>query len=133
MCTVLIYVYICSSLSPTHTHTHTHTQNNVHKECPQCTYGALCSDVTDIPQCDCSHIQCTDAGVEVCGSDDETYNSRCELELEACQSQRPVFWLHDGSCDLQSESVNRPFTSDSIYSMRLYEYFSAFLRWRGKY
>lgn len=50
-----------------------------------------------VATCQCPHY-CAPVVTPVCGSDGVTYESRCFLEKEACEMQRPISVAFVGSC-----------------------------------
>lgn len=69
-----------------------------------CSHGAKCLiDSNDLPRCYCPD-QCDEydrtISVEgrVCGSDNETYQTLCDLQKRSCQRQETLNVVHVGEC-----------------------------------
>jgi hypothetical protein len=54
-------------------------------------------DEKGMPQCQCKG-PCPPIHRPVCGSDQLTYSSNCELEREACLQKRSIKLLYEGVC-----------------------------------
>ncbi|XP_049855372.1 agrin-like [Schistocerca gregaria] len=65
----------------------------------KCSHYAECkSEESGKPRCVCPDA-CNDAPSPVCGTDNATYTSLCELQKASCERQQPVSVAHDGQCD----------------------------------
>jgi agrin len=62
--------------------------------------------------CVCSTTTCKTDLRPVCGSDGETYQSICHLQLHSCQIKTPITLKHDGNCDLPNQ--NHIYSKDEL-------------------
>lgn len=64
-----------------------------------CLFGSKCLITFDgSPTCECPD-ECLDHdGGKVCGTDDQTYDNRCQLKRQSCIEQREIFVKFDGPC-----------------------------------
>lgn len=76
----------------------------------ECRFGAKCLDSDDDgPKCSCD-FSCEDSGLSsVCGSDNNTYASDCQMKLLSCRQQVNITIVKLGPCELGSGN----FTSSS--------------------
>ncbi|RWS15617.1 agrin-like protein [Dinothrombium tinctorium] len=74
------------------------------KSCKEitCNFGATCKeDDTRSASCICN-FDCEDANlIPVCGSDNNTYGSECQMKLFSCRYQREIIIKNEGSCQMQ--------------------------------
>lgn len=69
-----------------------------------CSHGAKCLiDSNDLPRCYCpDHCDEYDRTIlvegRVCGTDNETYQTLCDLQKRACQRQETLNVVHVGEC-----------------------------------
>ena len=64
-----------------------------------CRFGATCNMINSVAVCLCpSSCPTNMTSRPVCGSDNQTYASQCELRLFACRMHRDLEVLHDGVC-----------------------------------
>ena len=67
-----------------------------------CQYGGHCVEYYGVAQCNCDQLPCLRAdyphAFTVCGSDFETYQSECELKIEACKQQTNIERQYNGPC-----------------------------------
>merc|ERR550519_1853163 len=47
----------------------------------------------------CANKRCPQIYQQVCGTDDRTYNSKCHMEVTACNEHRSIELKHEGKCD----------------------------------
>ncbi|XP_036359766.1 agrin isoform X5 [Octopus sinensis] len=66
-----------------------------------CKYGAICKHIDNQYQCVCD-INCSGYPDLVCGSDNQTYGSECQLKQFSCRLQQPISIEHKGVCSLVS-------------------------------
>nr|XP_045006946.1 agrin isoform X2 [Jaculus jaculus] len=64
----------------------------------QCAFGAVCTVKNGKAVCECQQV-CSGVYDPVCGSDDITYGSVCELESMACALGREIQVARRGPCD----------------------------------
>jgi len=62
-----------------------------------CPYGAHCVIDEGKASCKC-YTDCEAGTSHVCGSDGKTYRNRCVLEREACNLQKNISVMGQGSC-----------------------------------
>ncbi|XP_074605598.1 agrin-like isoform X2 [Brevipalpus obovatus] len=64
-----------------------------------CSFGADCVFDEDgrQPYCRCTH-QCAEEKGIVCGTDNITYTSLCQLSLASCERQTAIYFKHEGPC-----------------------------------
>ncbi|XP_023225302.1 agrin-like isoform X1 [Centruroides sculpturatus] len=67
-----------------------------------CAYGAQCllDERTQQAYCRCQDT-CSDVFAPVCGTDDVTYSSECQLRTASCTQQKRIFVRHQGPCDMK--------------------------------
>lgn len=63
--------------------------------CANCSFGAICDAQSG--QCVCA-TECVESHQPVCGSDGTTYNSECELHVQACKEQMDLRVVSQGEC-----------------------------------
>ncbi|KAM4737420.1 agrin isoform 3-T3 [Anableps anableps] len=63
-----------------------------------CEHGAVCVVKNDEPVCECTEA-CPQTSDPVCGSDDQTYRSPCEMRAMGCTLQKHIRIQHKGPCD----------------------------------
>jgi len=92
-----------------------------------CSHGAKCLiDSNDLPRCYCpDHCDEYDRTIfvegRVCGTDNETYQTLCDLQKRACQRQETLNVVHVGECHCQSH-LPCPTTYQPICASNLQEY-----------
>ncbi|XP_035295203.1 agrin isoform X5 [Cricetulus griseus] len=64
----------------------------------QCSFGAICTVKNGEAVCECQQV-CSGIYDPVCGTDDVTYGSVCELESMACALKREIRVARKGPCD----------------------------------
>ncbi|XP_028848509.1 agrin isoform X3 [Denticeps clupeoides] len=63
----------------------------------KCHFGAACVVQNGEPVCECPNA-CPQAREPVCGSDGQTYGSRCEMHAMSCALQKEIHVLRPGPC-----------------------------------
>ncbi|XP_047229553.1 agrin isoform X5 [Girardinichthys multiradiatus] len=63
--------------------------------CINCSFGAICDAQSG--QCVCP-LECVESHQPVCGSDGNTYNSECELNVRSCIKQMELRVVSQGEC-----------------------------------
>nr|XP_033777434.1 agrin isoform X2 [Geotrypetes seraphini] len=63
-----------------------------------CTFGATCVVKNQEAVCECQQ-QCQSIYDPICGSDNRTYGSSCELDAMACLLKKEITLKHKGPCD----------------------------------
>ncbi|XP_030042069.1 agrin isoform X2 [Microcaecilia unicolor] len=63
-----------------------------------CSFGATCVVKNKEAVCECQQ-QCQNVYDPVCGSDNRTYGSSCELDAMACLLKKEITLKHKGPCD----------------------------------
>ncbi|XP_031422229.1 agrin isoform X3 [Clupea harengus] len=73
-----------------------------------CSYGSTCIQSSDglSAKCMCPLSCDRQAEQQVCGSDGQDYRNECELNKQACTSQKNVHVQHQGSCDPCKDTQN---------------------------
>ncbi|XP_019637522.1 PREDICTED: agrin-like isoform X4 [Branchiostoma belcheri] len=83
-----------------------------------CGFGATCdpTQITSAGKGTCICEQTCSSGViaPVCGSDDVTYSSKCNLELKSCQTQSRITVKKEGKC-IQDPDSNPCYGKDCRY------------------
>ncbi|XP_015782759.1 agrin isoform X2 [Tetranychus urticae] len=80
-----------------------------------CSFGSICiqSDPTRSPVCSCQYNCDSSDLLPVCGSDNNTYGSTCQLNFVACRNQKILTVIKIGSCN---ESPSSTSTTSSLPS-----------------
>ncbi len=69
-----------------------------------CSHGAKCiMNDHGLPRCSCpnncdEYIRTKSSNGPVCGNDNHTYETICELNKKACERQENVYVVHLGKC-----------------------------------
>uniref|UniRef100_T1JKE2 Kazal-like domain-containing protein n=1 Tax=Strigamia maritima TaxID=126957 RepID=T1JKE2_STRMM len=65
-----------------------------------CTFGSICviDKMTNEAYCKCQET-CSAVFAPVCGSDDVTYSSECQLRMASCNQQKRILVKYKGSCE----------------------------------
>ncbi|MED6235891.1 hypothetical protein ATANTOWER_001636, partial [Ataeniobius toweri] len=66
-----------------------------YEACTNCSFGAICDAQSG--QCVCP-LECVESHQPVCGSDGNTYNSECELNVRSCIKQMELRVVSQGEC-----------------------------------
>ncbi|XP_035295200.1 agrin isoform X7 [Cricetulus griseus] len=70
----------------------------------QCSFGAICTVKNGEAVCECQQV-CSGIYDPVCGTDDVTYGSVCELESMACALKREIRVARKGPCETCGDTV----------------------------
>ncbi|XP_068997022.1 agrin isoform X2 [Embiotoca jacksoni] len=70
--------------------------------CANCSFGAICDAQSS--RCVCPS-ECVESNQPVCGNDDTTYNSECELHVRACMEQLELRVVSQGECKTCGNTV----------------------------
>lgn len=76
----------------------------------QCRFGAVCQMTNGVPECICP-ASCQpqdDLATMVCGSDDQTYGSSCQLKRSACRLQKDIRVASRGPCQKITTTRHMP-------------------------
>jgi len=69
-----------------------------------CSHGSKCiTDVNGLSQCNCpdncnEYISTISSEGRICGSDNQTYETVCELNKKACKTRQNLTAIHIGEC-----------------------------------
>lgn len=62
-----------------------------------CEHGAMCVVKNNEPVCECPEA-CPQMSDPVCGSDNHSYGSHCEMRAMSCALQKAIHIQHKGPC-----------------------------------
>ncbi|XP_053214035.1 agrin-like isoform X2 [Panonychus citri] len=81
-----------------------------------CSFGATCieNELTQVPSCSCQFNCDISDLIPVCGSDNNTYGSACQLNLFACRLQKVLNVIKIGSCNEQTMTSTTTTTSTTF-------------------